>query len=216
MSAVIDLVKKELTETEVLYGVSWVMYESLVKKYWNMPSPKLTFDSGILEIEMPNSSKHEIDNRTLARLAENILWELEIDFINSGSTTFSKESSRKGFEPDSSFYIESVSLIEGKTDLDFENDPPPDLVIEINRTSSSIPRIPIFAAFGVKEVWRCDEDEVRFYTLVDRVYLETENSICLPILKNEDVTRFLHESRNLKSTAWVRKVRDWVRESKKL
>lgn len=215
MSAVIDLTKKELTKSEVLYGVSWEMYESLVQKYWNMPTPRLTYDSGILEIEMSNSSQHEIENRTLARLAEHILLELEIDFLNCGSTTFSKESSRKGFEPDSSFYIESLDLIEGKTDLDFENDPSPDLIIEINRKSSSLPRMPIFAVFGVKEIWRCNEDEVRFYELVDGVYLETENSICLQILKNEDATNFLLESRKLKSTAWIKKIREWTSEKVK-
>jgi hypothetical protein len=55
--------------------------------------------------------------------------------------------------------------------------------------------MPIFAAFGVKEIWRLSDDEVKFYTLEEGVYLETSNSIALPILSSQKATEFLSESR---------------------
>lgn len=159
---------------------------------------------------MSNSSRHEEDSRTLARFVEMILLELEIDYRNFGSATYKRKSIRKGFEPDSCFYIQSLDLIEGKEDLECENDPPPDLIIEVNKTSSSVPRMPIFAAFGVSEVWRLAGETIKFYILQEGVYLETKTSLALPILASEKATEFLLESRKTKSTAWVRRVREWT------
>ena len=57
MSAVIELTETELTRNEVLYGISWEEYERLIQKYWGFQSPKLTYNRGILEIEMSNSDE---------------------------------------------------------------------------------------------------------------------------------------------------------------
>ena len=214
MSAVLDLNQLELTRSEVIYGVSWEMYESLVEKYWGENMPRFTYDSGIMEVEVSNSAEHETQNRNLARLVETLLFELEIDFSNGGSTTFTKKTIRKGFEPDSCFYISSLSSIKGKFDLGIENEIPPDLIIEINRTSSSVPRMPVFAAFGVKEVWRFNKDEVRFYILENRVYIETETSFALPLLSSKKATELLLESRKTGNLAWVKLIKDWVNEVK--
>jgi Uma2 family endonuclease len=214
MSAILELNQLELTKSEVIYGVSWEMYESLIEKYWGETCPRMTYDSGILEVEMSNSDKHEEDNRTLAKLVELVLEELEIDYRNLGSTTYKKKIIRKGFEPDSCFYIQSLHKIKGNSNIGIENEVPPDLTIEINRKSSSVPRMPIFAAFGVKEIWRLSDDEVKFYTLEEGVYLETANSIALPILSSQKATDFLSESRETGNIAWTKKVRNWVNEVK--
>ena len=214
MPALLELTKTELLKNEVLYGVSWAEYERLVQENWGFQSPKLTYNRGILEFEMPNSDEHELAGRMLARLAETILLQLEIDFLNFGSMTFKREDIRQGFEPDSCFYIQSLELIAGKSNIGIENDIPPDLTIEINKTSSSLPRMPIFAEFGVKEVWRFDDNQIKFYELVNETYLETENSFTLPILTSAKATESLNSSKELKSTAWAKKVRQFVAENK--
>lgn len=216
MSAVLELTKPKISKSEVLYGVSWEVYEQLLQDYWEMPSPRFTYDSGILEVEMPNSSSHEADTFILTQIVVYIAGELGIDFRNFGSTTFRRKIFRKGFEPDSCFYIQSLALIEGKSNLGRENEIPPDLIIEVNRTSSSVPRMPIFAAFGVKEIWRFDGKVVKFYTLEEGVYLETENSIALPVLSGKKATEFLRESRDMKSSVWARRIRDWAKNAGKL
>lgn len=210
MSAVLDFNQLELTKSEVIYGVSWETYEVLVEKYWNQQCPRLTYDSGIMEVEVSNSDKHEEDNRNLSLLLQTILLELEIEHRNLGSTTFSKKSIRKGFEPDSCFYIESFKKIEGKSNLGLENKIPPDLIIEVNRTSSSVPRMPIFAGFGVSEVWRFNKEQVKFYILKDKVYLETEKSLAVPMLSSQKATELLLESRKMGNVAWVKQIRNWV------
>lgn len=88
--------------------------------------------------------------------------ELDVDARRLGSKTFKREDLLKGFEPDSCFYIQHVEAISGKDEVDLNTDPPPDLVIEIDITSPSLPRLPIFAGVGVPEVWRYDGRQVQF------------------------------------------------------
>ncbi|MDQ3749772.1 MAG: Uma2 family endonuclease [Acidobacteriota bacterium] len=214
MAAVLEIFKPKLIRNEVLYGVSWETYEELVAENRDLQFPRLTYDSGILEVTMSNSLKHEEDSRNLAALFEQIAIELEIDFRRSGSTTYKRKNIRKGFEPDSCFYIQSLDLIKGKEDLDFEIDPPPDLIIEINKTSSSIPRMPIFAVFGVAEIWRFTKKQVKFYVLQESVYLEAKMSLALPILSSEQATEFLLDARVINSTVWAKKIREWVASAK--
>lgn len=213
MPAVIDLIEEKITKSEVLYGVSWEMYENLLEKYRDENTPRFTYDSGVLEIETMNSVEHEEDNRILAKIVELLLEESNIDYRNLGSPTYKKKTLRKGFEPDSCFYIQSLDLIEGKTKLDFEKDAPPDLIIEINRTSSSVARMPIFAAFGVPELWRFENETVKFYALEQGVYIEVEKSLALPVLSDKVATEFLLNSREMKKMAWIKKIREWFKES---
>lgn len=49
-------------------------------------------------------------------------------------------------------------------------DPPPDLAIEIDITSSSLDRLAIYASLGITEVWRFDGDRLTIYVLEDGYY----------------------------------------------
>ena len=66
MAATLELIEKEITENEVLYGVRGEQYERLVKKYWNMQCPRMTYDSGVLEAQVTNSLLHESDSGSVA------------------------------------------------------------------------------------------------------------------------------------------------------
>ncbi|MBO1346131.1 MAG: Uma2 family endonuclease [Hormoscilla sp. GUM202] len=59
-------------------------------------------------------------------------------------------------EPDSGFYIQNEPLMRNKKELDLTKDPPPDLVLEVDYTSS-VDRQIIYAALGVPELWRYEE-----------------------------------------------------------
>jgi Uma2 family endonuclease len=75
--------------------------------------------------------------------------------VAAGSTTYRRRDLERGLEPDECFYIQNAQAVQGKQLLDPATDPPPDLVIEIDVTSSSLNRLDIYAALGVFEVWRC-------------------------------------------------------------
>ncbi len=196
-----------------LYGISWETYERIIAEHGEKGGTRFTFDNGALEIRV-RSSRHEKPNRALAALVEVLAEEFDIDLRRLGSTTFKREDLQKGFEPDSCFYIQNSEAIRGKDEIDLASDPPPDLIIEIDITSESLDRFPLFAAVGVMEVWRFDRASVAFFRLEEGEYVKTLNSVSFPPLTDEIATRFLTESLTMKSTAWLRRVRQWAREQK--
>ncbi|MCI0391237.1 MAG: Uma2 family endonuclease [Acidobacteria bacterium] len=194
----------------VLPNVSWETYERLLAEIQDSANVRLAYDEGMLEIKML-SAGHERPNRTLALLIEVLAEEMNIDIERLGSTTFKRDDLLKGFEPDSCFYIQNAEAIAGKDSIDLAIDPPPDLVIEVDISSGSLDKFPIFAGVGVPEVWRYDQEKVTFHKLEGAGYVEDEHSLTFPPLTSELATQFLEESVQMKSTAWLRRVREWAR-----
>ena len=93
-------------------------------------------------------------------------------------------------------------------------DPPPDLVIEVDVTSSSVPRPPIFAALGIPEVWRIDDDEeLQFLHLQpDGTYQSRDHSRAFPALPVAEAARFLEQGQGANKTAWISTFRAYVRD----
>ena len=127
-----------------------------------------------------------------------------------GSTTFRREDIDRGFEPDSCFYIQNAARVRGKKRIDLSSDPPPDLVIEIDITSPSLDKFPIFAQAGVPEVWRFDGGQLTIYELAAGEYLERDASIAFPTVAAADITTFIKESETMNRPEWVRKLRGWA------
>jgi len=73
---------------------------------------------------------------------------------------------------------------------------------------------PIFAAFGIPEVWRFDGEKLEILLLTDGKYIKREYSACLPLVPSEVVTNFLNESRSLGRLEWLKRVREWARQQK--
>lgn len=194
----------------LLRGVSWETYQRLLAEHPESAGPRFTYDNGWLEI-MTLSAEHEEPNRTLALLVDLVAAELEINIRRFGSNTFLREDLFKGFEPDSCFYVANAARVKGKKRIDLTQDPPPDLILEIDVTSPSLPRFPLFAAAGVPEVWRYDGERVRFLRREGDGYVEAEHSLALPPLTSAVATRFLRENETMDSTEWLRNVRAWAR-----
>jgi Uma2 family endonuclease len=194
----------------VLYDVSWATYEHLLADHLDCSSPRFTYDRGTLEIMSP-SIEHEETNRSIATLVEMIAGEWEMDLRNLGSTTFKHEDLKSGFEPDSCFYIQQVQAVKGKRKIDLATDPPPDLVIEIDITSGSMHKLPIYAALGIPEVWRYVGKRLVILALAEDHYIEIEESLALPGLTDAIITRFIEDSLTLNRPAWMKSLREWAR-----
>ena len=204
-------VLSQLEQRIILENISWDTYQRILEAHRDRSAPRFTYDRGRLEIMSP-SAQHEELNRTAARLVEVVAEEMNLDFRGLGSTTFRREDFERGFEPDSCFYIQSVERIKGKTELDLTIDPPPDLVIEIDITSPSIKKLPIFAELGVPEVWRYDGRRWHILALAGAEYVEQKESRALPGVTVEAIERFLDESRRARQPEWLRNVREWARQ----
>ncbi len=196
----------------ILHGISWETYERLLDDMGDSHAAHFAYDQGELEIMVP-SEEHEEPNRTLATFIEVLAEELNIDLRRLGSTTLKRADLHKGFEPDSCFYIQNEALVRGKKKLDFAVDPPPDLIIEVDVTSPSLNKFPIYAKLGIAELWRYKNNQVQIFGLSNGQYLEVANSIAFPLLTNAMATQFITESSVVTSTVWLRRVRQWVREA---
>jgi len=133
-----------------LHGISWETYERLLAEHQESSGTHFTYDRGRLEI-MVLSAKHEAAKHVLTLLVEILAEELNVDVYGLGSTTFRRADLERGFEPDACFYIQREALVRGKDEIDLTVDPPPDLVIEIDITSPSLNKFPLFAALGISE-----------------------------------------------------------------
>ncbi|HET7270347.1 MAG TPA: Uma2 family endonuclease [Rubrobacter sp.] len=206
-----ETIKTPSEQRTVLHNISWETYEHLLADHRDSSSPRFAYDRGALEIMSPNP-EHERTNRRIAQLVLAVADEVRIAAEDLGSTTFRREELERGFEPDSCFYIQNEGLIRGKNRIDLAVDPPPDLVIEVDITSPSLNKFPIYARLGVPEVWRYDGSRITIFTLKNTGYTEAPRSTALPPVTGEVLSRFVEESKTLERTAWTRKVRNWARE----
>ncbi len=194
----------------VLHDVSWATYEHLLADHLDCSSPHFTYDRGTLEIMSP-SNEHEEINRNIGSLIDMIVIEWGLHLRPLGSTTFKRQDIQRGFEPDSCFYIQRAELVRGKRKIDLATDPPPDLVIEIDITSGSIDKLPIYAALGIPEVWRYVGDRLLILALAGGSYVEVKESLGLPGLTGAIIVRFIEAVSTLDRPEWLRSVREWAR-----
>jgi Uma2 family endonuclease len=132
-----------------------------------------------MELMSPRKEHEKIKTllgRFVAAFAE--LRGMEIE--SAASTTFRRQDLDRGFEADESFYIEHADAVRAKEEIDLTIDPPPDLVIEVDMTSSAIRKLDLFAAMGVPEVWRYDGQQLRLFHLQATGYEEVKSSTVLP------------------------------------
>jgi Uma2 family endonuclease len=116
-------------------------------------------------------------------------------------------------EPDECFYIQNQALVRGKRSIDLNEDPPPDLVIEVEVTHSTIDRMDIYAALGVPELWRWDNGALQFWVLSQQHYQQVQHSATFPQLSATDLETFIALADQTDQTTLIRRFRAWVREN---
>jgi Uma2 family endonuclease len=191
--------------------IDWKTYVGMSDLLVDRPI-RFTYDRGELEI-MVVSPEHDRAKWLLGRLLAALTEELDIDIAGFGSMTFRKEDLDRGMEPDQCFWIQHEPEIRGRTDIDLESDPPPDLVIEIEISRSVIPRLPILAALKVPEVWRWDGQTLRVMLLNESgQYVAASASQALQFVPLAEVARFMKLDPAESETKHMNAFRAWVRE----
>ncbi|ACK66099.1 protein of unknown function DUF820 [Rippkaea orientalis PCC 8801] len=194
----------------ILHNVRWETYQALVKDSAEQPNKRLTYNEGILEIMTP-LPEHETYKKLLDRFVLVTVEEMNLEMRSLGSCTWSRQDLKQGLEPDECYYIEHEKAVRGKRDIDLNIDPPPDLAIEIDITSSSLNRMAIYRALGVAEIWRFDGQVFKIYQLVKGEYQDCPVSKVFPFLTSEDIMRFLPQFQG-GEIALVKAFRVWVKE----
>ena len=195
----------------VLPDVSWATYEQLLANYENHSVPRFTYDNGKLEIFMP-SQPHEETNRLFEVLVSALAEGRDLDLRSLGSTTNKSHELLKGVEPDSCFYIQSIERVTDSDKIDLRLFPP-DLVIEIDVTSPSLDKFPVYATLGVPEIWHHHNGQTKIFLLCDNAYQEAAASQALSGVTGTILDQFLASSRTTRRPVWLRSVREGTRET---
>jgi Uma2 family endonuclease len=128
-----------------------------------------------------------------------------------GALTLEREDLTRAIEPDSCFYIQNESVVRGKS-INLEAEPPPDLVVKSDCTSSFLNNFAIYAALGVPEIWRYRNQSLVVYHLVEGNYAERANSLVFPFLPIAQIPILIEQSKSIGQRAAVRLFRDKVRD----
>lgn len=130
----------------VMENIRWETYVDLAEQRRGSV-PRMTYSEGVLELMTPRR-QHEGIGCLLGRMVETWTEVHGIEIQSVASTTFKRKDLAKGFEADESYYIEHAEQIRVKEEVDLLVDPPPDLVIEVEITTSAIRKLNLFAAMG--------------------------------------------------------------------
>ncbi|MDR3638020.1 MAG: Uma2 family endonuclease [Isosphaeraceae bacterium] len=195
----------------LVHDVAWDGYEAMLQIV-DERHIRVTYDAGSMEVCMP-SQRHEQAAQWLGLFVTRLAEELEVPYEPLGMTSWKKASVAKGIEPDQCYYLQNHEVVRRESPLDLETDPPPDLAIEVDITSSSLNRMAIYAALGVPEVWRYDGQTLAVNQLQpDGQYQSSATSHAFPGLQPSDVEHFMELGRTIDKVRWARTLRDWVRD----
>ena len=155
-------------ERQIVSGVSWEGYESLLDELGDSLRYRVTYLDGVIELVSP-SRRHERNKSNIGSLVEIYCQEKRIPYFPLGSTTFRKEEKRGGTEPDESYCIGE--------DKEF-----PDIAIEVVVSSGGLDKLEVYKRLGVREVWFFKKNQFEIYALRNNSYEKIDRSEVLPNL----------------------------------
>jgi Uma2 family endonuclease len=199
----------------VLPELNWQAFESFLSALGEHRSARLAYDQGVLEIMSP-LRRHESAKRLIGRLIETWVAERGINVASMGSLTLKREDLSRAVEPDECYYIQNEPKIRSSEEIDLAKDPPPDLVLEIDITSPSLLRLPIYEALGVPEVWRYDGRELHLYSLQSDRYVAQSQSQVLHSFPISLIPELLEEAKTLGETAMLRRFSAFIKDRNKI
>jgi Uma2 family endonuclease len=194
-----------------LCGISWQLFEQLLAEIGDDCATRLSYHQGILEFMTPLFT-HEQSNRLIERVVNTLVEEKGLECTPAGSMTIKRPDLAAVKEPGSSFYIQNEHLVRDKMRLDFSQDPPPDLAIEVDITHSAIDQLALYATLGVPELWLYDGQALTFYRLESGVYGVVGWSSTFPELEPARVLEFWAECRSIGVSGAVRSLRQWAQK----
>ncbi|MFN0112463.1 MAG: Uma2 family endonuclease, partial [Blastocatellia bacterium] len=93
-------------------------------------------------------------------------------------------------------------------------DPPPDLAFEVDITSPSLSKFPIYASIGVPELWRYTNGRVYFYRLENGSYIEIDHSDLFPFFAADDLFSYLSIGEAEGAVEMINELKEWLKTVK--
>lgn len=171
---------------------------------------KLTYHCGQLELRTHSFRTGNLSRRlAMFVLAVAVSWNVRLK--TTGGTTILRPDLEISAEPDESFYIQNLDGVAGFYELDHTIHPSPDLVIDLERSPSSLDPRPVYAALGVPELWRFADDEVTFLARDgNNDYRAQPISRAFPAVTSAAATRLAFAEVD-DDTAYYQRLMDWTK-----
>ncbi|MBD2440646.1 Uma2 family endonuclease [Nostoc sp. FACHB-110] len=150
---------------------SWQDYQLLSEQLGDRSLPRIKYRPGEILLMAP-LPEHGRDASFLGFIVAALLDHLNCIYESFTPITMSLPEF-SGIEPDFCFYIENARAVVGKKRIDWLNDPPPDLVIEIDVTSYT--NVDDYLPYQVPEVWLLKNQQLLIYRLQGENYIITES-----------------------------------------
>ena len=162
-----------------IHNLSWQDFETILDNLGEKRNTRVAYYQGTLDIMSPLAI-HERPHRIIADIIKTILDFQGRDWEDFGSTTF-KRPVIAGVEPDTCFYIQNASRVQGCINMNLSIYPPPDLAIEADVTSKTT--LDAYIAIGVPEVWIYKNQQLTINILNNNnIYTQSPNSLVFPDL----------------------------------
>jgi len=191
-----------------LSNVSWDVYAGL-RNQLEHRRLRMTYDRRLLEIASPSLRRERVAY-LLGRLIDAWTEERGLEIQGCRTTTLERKDLQQSLEPDNCYYIQHELQVRGRDELDLSIDPPPDLAVEGDASSSSLDRLPIYAAIGVPEVWRWRQEQIEVYRFAGDGYQPSDASQTLVGFPIAAAAELLRERRASDDNALVRKFRNLI------
>lgn len=159
----------------ILHYQTWEDYEQLLSIRQDKTLPKICFNAKTKETKlMAPLPAHGNRIDTLRDLIKVLLRRQGRDWHCFDPITL-KQFEQAGVEPDTCFYIENRLAILGKEKIDLSIDPPPDLAIEVDITSTTNPQY--YQPIAIPELWIYRQGELLIYIFNREQYQEQSESL---------------------------------------
>ncbi|HIK43118.1 Uma2 family endonuclease [Thermoleptolyngbya sp. M55_K2018_002] len=192
-----------------IHQLNWQGYQQIQQALGERRSPRLAYDQGTLELTMP-LEEHESFAEWIGLLIRILVEEFGLKMKSIGSTALEYPNQECSVEPDNAYYIQNQAKVSGRR-INFEQDPPPDLVVEIDITHTDIDKNRLYASIGVPEFWRFNGTALGIYQLQSQAYVEVEHSPTFPKVPKDKFYEFLQQASRDEVEA-SRALRAWVRQ----
>ncbi|MEH2060344.1 MAG: Uma2 family endonuclease [Nostoc sp.] len=162
---------------------TWQDYQGLCQQRGENSIPRIKYQDGEVLLMSP-LPKHGRDAHLIANIITTLLdyFQCEYDAFTPVTMELPQES---GIEPDYCFYIDNWQAVSGKERIDWSNDPPPDLVLEIDVTSYT--DVNDFLPYQVPEVWLYRNKQLYIYQLQGQSYIIQNHSKYFPNINLQDI-----------------------------
>jgi Uma2 family endonuclease len=179
VTTIVSIDKLQVPAGSVLrIPATWQEYQQLAQRRGDGSIPRIKYRNGEVLLMSPMAA-HGRDANLFGDIAKTLLDHdgREYDAYTPITMDIPEES---GIEPDYCFYIDNWQAVSGKQRINWQQDPPPDLVIEVDVTSYS--DVNDYLPYKVPEIWLWKKKSLKIYHFESGKYVWQSQSRFFPTI----------------------------------